>query len=83
VVTPKQRRAAVTHLVGSFPTSERRACRVIGLARSRWQHVSRRPSDGVLRARLRELAMLRPRWGYQRLHVLLRREGHHINHKRV
>jgi putative transposase len=83
VVTPKQRRAAVTHLVASFPTSERRACRVIGLARSRWQNVSSRASDDALRARLRELAALRPRWDYQRLHVLLRREGHQVNHKRV
>jgi putative transposase len=83
VVTPKQRRAAVTHLVASFPTSERRACRVIGLARSRWQYVARRPGHEALRARLRELAALRPRWGYERLHVLLRREGHRVNHKLV
>jgi len=33
--------------------------------------------------RLRELAEARPRFGYQRLHVLLRREGWPINRKRV
>jgi putative transposase len=33
--------------------------------------------------RLRELAAIRLRWGYRRLHVLLRREGHVVNHKRV
>jgi putative transposase len=32
---------------------------------------------------LRALAAAWPRWGYQQLHVLLRREGHVINHKRV
>ena len=36
-----------------------------------------------MRQRLRELAAERPRFGYRRLHVLLRREGVIINHKRV
>lgn len=82
-MTIVQRRAAVTHLVEAFPTSERRACRLMRLARSRWQHVSRRAPQEALRARLRELATLRPRWGYQRLHILLQREGFAVNHKRV
>ena len=33
--------------------------------------------------RLHELAAERPRFGYRRLHILLRREGYRINHKRV
>ena len=36
-----------------------------------------------LRVRLRELAEDRRRWGYRRLHVLLRREGWAVNSKRV
>jgi putative transposase len=36
-----------------------------------------------VRTRLRELAARRPRFGYRRLHVLLRREGMVINHKRI
>jgi putative transposase len=36
-----------------------------------------------LRERLHELAEARPRWGYRRLHVLLRREGIPINRKRT
>ena len=82
-MTVEQRRAAVTHLVAAFPTSERRACRLLRLARSRWQYVRRRPTHEALRARLRELAALRPRWGYQRLYILLRREGVVVNHKLV
>ena len=39
--------------------------------------------DPTLRARLRELAAHRPRFGYRRLYVLLRREGVVVNHKRV
>jgi putative transposase len=33
--------------------------------------------------RLRDLAGARPRFGYRRLHVLLRREGWRVNHKRI
>jgi len=39
--------------------------------------------DASLRARLKELAAVRRRFGYRRLHVLLRREGWNVNHKRV
>jgi putative transposase len=42
-----------------------------------------RPPDRELRARLRELAEERRRWGYRMLHVLLEREGQEVNHKRV
>ena len=83
-MTTTQRRAVVTHLLGQFPASSaRRACRLVRLSRSRWQHRPRRSQHEPLRARLRELALLRPRWGYQRLHVLLRREGYRVNHKLV
>jgi putative transposase len=39
--------------------------------------------DDGARSRLRELAMERPRFGYRRLHALLRREGYGVNHKRI
>lgn len=42
-----------------------------------------RPSDEAIRARLRELAMQYRRYGYQRLHILLRREGFTLNHKKT
>jgi putative transposase len=84
VVTTKQRRQVVTHLLAAFPTSsERRACRLVALSRSRWQYRSIRGDDATLRHRLRELAAAKPRWGYQQLHILLRREGHVVNHKKV
>lgn len=53
------------------------------LDRSSARYRSRRPVDSALRARLRTLAHQRPRFGYRRLTVLLRREGERINHKRV
>lgn len=66
-----------------FGLSRRRACRLVGLWRSTWQYHAHRPDDRVLRNRLCELAAQRRRFGAPRLHVLLRREGWMINHKRT
>ena len=44
---------------------------------------SRATDDRPLRARLRELALARPAFGHKRLHVLIRREGWVINHKKT
>jgi putative transposase len=63
--------------------SERRACRLIAADRTSVRYRSKRPADTELRARLRDLAHERRRFGYRRLHVLLRREGHRVNWKRV
>lgn len=83
MVTTRQRRDVVTHLLAGFPTSARRACELLDLSRSRWHYQPRRPRHDELRERLRELAGMRPRWGYQRLHILLKREGRLVNHKLV
>jgi len=63
--------------------SERRACRVFGVAYSSQRYRSRRPPQEGLRQRLCELALERVRWGYRRLHLLLRREGVQLNIKRT
>lgn len=83
-MTPTARRAAVGHLQQTYAMSERRACRLIG-AHRRTMRYQRRIGDDErrLRERLRALASERPRWGYRRLHVLLKRELGVINHKRV
>jgi putative transposase len=82
-VTPVARREAVAHLCQTYEASQRRACQVIGADRSSIRYVSQRPDDGPFRARLRELAGIRRRFGYRRLHLLLEREGVHMNHKRL
>jgi putative transposase len=66
-----------------FGLSERRACRLVGVARSTCQYRSQRELATPLRVRLRVLAEQRRRFGYRRLTVLLRREGLRINHKRI
>jgi putative transposase len=81
VVTPEQRRTAVTLAMQTAGISERRACRYVGFARSSRRYRLRRPPRIELRDRLQTLAVLRPRWGYRRLHRLLRREGWMHNRK--
>jgi putative transposase len=83
-VKPAQRRAAVAYAQERFGLSQRRACRLVSCRRSTIRYRCRPPGDdAALRSRLRELAAQRPRFGYRRLHVLLRREGIVVNHKRV
>ena len=64
--------------------SERRACGLLLLVRGtcRYEAVTREAND-ELRQKLRELAMVRRRFGYRRLHAVLRRDGLAVNHKRV
>ncbi len=64
--------------------SRRRACGLIGISRSLAERVPKRERDRTrLRERLRALAGERRRFGYRRLHELLRREGFLANHKLV
>jgi len=63
--------------------SERRACQLADLHRSVFQYEKEDGDDGALRKRLRELANERRRFGYRRLHTLLKREGFQINWKKL
>ena len=66
-----------------FAISVSQACRLALLRRSTWYRRSQARDQAPLRMRIRELAMTRPRFGYLRIHVMLRREGWAINRKRV
>ena len=83
MVTPVARREAVAHLQVTFEVSERRACCVLGADRTSVRYRSTRPDDAAVRARLLELAAVRRRFGYRRLHILLAREGITMNHKKL
>ena len=83
MVTPVVERQAVAHLCQQFEVSQRRACQVIEADRTSMRYRSVRPDDAGLRARLRELAAVRRRFGYRRLLLLLRREGTLVNYKKL
>jgi transposase InsO family protein len=61
--------------------SVERGCRLGNFSRGGWYRKSTARDQSGLR--MRDIAMSRPRFGYERIHVLLRREGWHVNLKRV
>jgi putative transposase len=82
VVTCPARREAARWVRDELGLSERRACGLLRISASRLRYRCRREVMPELRERLLALARERPRYGYRRLHVLLRREGYEVNHKR-
>lgn len=63
--------------------SERRACKAMGFCRMTIRYETRRKDDHDLRERMKALAHERRRFGHRRIHVLLTREDHLVNHKRL
>ena len=87
-MTPDVGREMATHLTTKYQVSQRRACHVTGINRATARYRPQRKAELVhkevaIGSRLVELARERPRFGYRRLGVLLRREGLVANHKRV
>jgi len=70
-------------MVERFGLSQRRVCRLITLDRHTLRYCSRRQDDAALRARIREIAESKRRYGCPRIYVRLRREGWRVNHKKV
>jgi putative transposase len=89
VVGPQAKREAVRVAREESQLSERRACELIGMNRGSCRYQQKERNEAALRSRLRELAEERPRFGYRRLHRMLRREKENgtakwvVNHKRV
>ena len=63
--------------------SQRRACALAGIDPRVYRRRSKRPADTELRTRMKELASERRRFGYRRLHILLKREGWEVNWKKL
>ena len=83
MVTPAAERKAFAHLVEKHRMSERRACKAIGCYRMTIRRQSIRAYDTALRERMRTIVLERRRFGYRRLHVMLKREGLAVNHKKL
>ena len=67
----------------SFAVSDRRACRLLELARSSFRYTPVVRDERALTGRLKELAFSRVRFGYRRLLVMLKREGWNVGRRRV
>ena len=80
---PVRQREMVDYVRTAWQVSIRRACRALPVERSSYHYRSRRAGQAPLSKRIKEIAETRVRYGYRRIHVLLRREGWMVNHKRV
>lgn len=83
MVTPVAKREAVTYVKRMYDVSERRACKSLNVDRSGIRYRACRKPDQEVRDVLRSLSHERHRFGYRRLHQLLKRDGLRINHKKV
>ena len=83
MVGPQVKRQAVDVLREERRFGITRACGLIGISRSLYGYRSRRPVLAGLRERICELAGEKRRYGYRRIHILLRREGWKVNRKRT
>src|SRR5579872_6023867 len=83
MVSPQARREAVTTLMVERDFGVTRACGLLRISRSLYRYRSCRADCSGLRARIEEIAALKRRYGYRRVHVLLRREGWRINRNRT
>jgi putative transposase len=82
-LSTREKRLWVEWAQQAYQLSQRRACLVSGFSRRTIRYRSCCRGQEALRRRIKEIAAVRISYGYRRLHVLLRREGWPINHKRV
>lgn len=82
MVAPEAKRACTKALQG-HGLSERRVCRLTGANRSTARYKTVRDSDDELQKKIRGIALEKRRFGYRRIHMMLRRKGENVNHKKV
>jgi putative transposase len=82
-VRPVRKRKLVDAVCSQWDVSIRRACRLIEFDTSTYHYRSRRAGQAGLEQRIKEICQTRVRYGYRRVHVLLRREGWPINQKKT
>jgi len=66
-----------------FGQTEKKACMLLSISRSVYRYVPGEKDDSLLRERMKILAREKPRYGVRRLHLILRKEGLVVNHKRT
>lgn len=63
--------------------SQRKACQLVGANRASIRYESHRPEEGLLKEKITTIAHEKRRYGYRRIHMLLKRQGININHKKL
>ena len=83
MVTPRVQRACCIAVVENHGYSERRACQLVGANRASVRYMSQKSDEGLLREKITAIAHEKRRYGYRRIHMLLKRDGIEINDKKL
>jgi len=83
MVSLADRRRGVTHLEDALGVSERRACRVVGIARSTKRRAPGRTDEAALVAKIHELSEQYPRFGYRKIYDRLKMAGWRVGREQV
>ena len=80
---PARKRELVDKVRSDWKVSARRACATLRIDRGLYVYKSKRGTQAELKQRIKEICETRVRYGYRRVHVLLRRDGWAVNPKRI
>ena len=83
MVTSQARKACCKAVIECHGFSERRACQLVGAHRASVRYLTKKPNELLLRGKITGIAHEKRRYGYRRIHMLLKREGVQINHKKL
>ena len=80
---PARKRSIVDKVKSDWKVSTRRACAALKIDRSLYVYKSKRGEQAELKLRIKDICQTRVRYGYRRVHVLLKRDGWPVNQKRI
>ena len=80
---PARKRSLVDKVKSDWKVSTRRACAALKIDRSLYVYKSKRSEQAELKLRIKDICQTRVRYGYRRVHVLLKRDGWPVNQKRI
>ena len=83
MVTPQTKKTGSKWLVKKHALSERRACKLVGIHRSTDRYQSQKPDETELAEKIKSIAYKKKRYGYRRIHMILKRKKVFVNHKKV
>lgn len=83
MVGPKIKRAWAESLRRDHKLSQRRAFRLVSLQRSVGRYITKKTTDEKEKVAIKAAALEKPRFGYRRIHIILRKNGLKINHKKL
>ena len=82
-MTPQAKQACCKAVIKDHGLSERKACQLVGAHRTSVRYVSKKAEEAPLKEKITRIAHDKRRYGYRRIHAVLKREGAHMNHKKV